>query len=66
MEEEYKKTYKYLKGYIKTKGKTAFSELKVKEYEEMAKENNLISTVTIKYITGLNWREFKNKLLREE
>lgn len=65
MKEAYIKTYKFLKSYITTKGKTVFSELSIEEYNELAKEYKLLNTHSIAYITGLNWRDYKNKLLKE-
>lgn len=65
MEDYYKKTCKFLKGFIRTKGITVFSKLSVKEYNVLAKENKLLNTYSINYISGLSWRNFKNYLIKE-
>lgn len=65
METCYKRTCNLLKEYINTKGPTALSNLSVNEYNVLAKENNLLNTYSINYISGLNWRNFKNKLIKE-
>lgn len=65
MEEEYIRTYKFLKSYMETKGRKVFSELPIKEYNILAKKYFLLNTYSIAYISGLSWREFKNKLLRD-
>ena len=65
MKQEYIKTYNFLKGYMKTKGRKVFSELPIKEYNTYAIKYGLLNTYSIAYISGLSWREFKNKLLKD-
>ena len=65
MEQEYKKTYNFLNTYMKNKGRKVFNELTIKEYNTYAKQYGLLNTCSIAYISGLNWREFKNKMLRD-
>lgn len=66
MKEEYINTYKFLKNLISNIGKKTFSEMTIKEYNVLAIKHNLLSAMSIKYITGFDWRNYKSKLLKEE
>ena len=37
----------------------------VPEWNYYAKENNLLSSISIEYISGLNWKELREKILYE-
>lgn len=37
----------------------------VSEWNHYAKENNLLSSISIEYISGLNWKELREKILYE-
>ena len=37
----------------------------IKEWNNYAKENKLLSTESIKYITGINWHELRNRIKSE-
>ncbi len=57
MNEAYKKSIIALKDYDKKPS--------VKEWNELAKKYNLISSKTICYINNLNWNEICNKVRKK-
>lgn len=65
MKEQLKNTYNFLLGYIRTKGKKSFSDMTIKDYNQLAKKYKLLTTASMEYMTKLNWRYFKNAVLKE-
>ena len=63
MSEEYKETEKFLEKYIKIMGIGAFQKLTIKDYHNYAKELDLLSVQSIRYITGMTWTEYKKYLI---
>jgi len=64
MRSDYEKTEKFLIKYIKEKGITKFSRLTIKEYHKYAYAYNLLTVQSLHYITGLNWRQYKDRLIK--
>lgn len=57
-------TIAFLEEYINERGKKAFHDLSIKEYNNYVKKYNLLNTKSIKHITGMNWRDFKTFIIK--